>query len=77
MCGMLHCTHLNEKLAFWFETLSHLMPSSSVFDENRNMQTCSAAILDVGLDYKDPGMTPDGAKCDYQKVNLQMGSIFP
>ena len=68
MCGMLHCTHLNEKLAFWFETLSRFLPTSTVYDERGKTQTCSGAVLDVGLDYHDPGMTPQGAKCDFEKV---------
>jgi hypothetical protein len=67
MCGMLHCTHRNERLVFWKEALSYLMPEAWVM-VNGTQQNCKGAILDVGLNMPDPGMTPEGAKCATGKV---------
>ena len=67
MCGMLHCEHNNEKLMFWKEALSYTMPEGRVM-VNGVWRDCFGAILDVGLDYEDPGMIPDGAKCADNKV---------
>ena len=67
MCGMLHCTHLNEKLMFWKEALAYTMPEAHVF-YNGSKYECKGAILDVGLNQPDPGLTPDGAKCGHRQV---------
>ena len=67
MCGMLHCAHRTERLRFWKEALSYLMPEAWVM-VNGTRQDCKGAILDVGLNMPDPGMTPDGTKCGDSKV---------
>ncbi|XP_013402377.1 disintegrin and metalloproteinase domain-containing protein 9 isoform X1 [Lingula anatina] len=67
MCGMLHCQHQNEKLMFWREALSRLLPYTTL-DVNGVRIKCKSAILDVGLNDLDPGMTPDGAKCGEDKL---------
>ncbi|ELU13838.1 hypothetical protein CAPTEDRAFT_107298 [Capitella teleta] len=67
MCGMLHCEHRNEKLMFWKEALAYTLPEAWVM-VNRSRHNCKSAILDVGLDMPDPGMVPDGAKCDEKKI---------
>ena len=64
---MLHCTHSNEKLMLWRETLSYTMPEAWVL-VNGTRHNCNGAILDVGLNHLDPGMVPNGAKCDTGKV---------
>ena len=68
MCGMLHCTHRNEKLMFWSEQMSYTMPSSWL-TVNGDKARCLGAVLDVGLDMFDPGMVPNGAKCGDNKVS--------
>ena len=67
MCGMLHCIHRNERLAFWKEALAYTMPEAWVMAEGVR-QECKGAILDVGLDMAPPGMTPEGTKCGERKV---------
>ncbi|XP_041368404.1 disintegrin and metalloproteinase domain-containing protein 12-like [Gigantopelta aegis] len=67
MCGLLHCVHLNEKLMFWRDNLAHTMRASFLTRGN-TQYVCRSAMLDVGLDMPDPGMVPDGAKCDTDKV---------
>lgn len=67
MCGMLHCEHRNEKLMFWKEALAYTMPEAWIKEGNTKYD-CKGAILDVGLDMPDPGMTPDGSKCGDEKV---------
>lgn len=67
MCGMLQCTHRNEKLMFWKEALSFTMPHGWV-TVNGERENCYGAILDVGLNYEDPGMVPEGSKCGDGKV---------
>ena len=68
MCGMLHCSHRNEKLMFWKEALAYTMPEAWVMVQGERKE-CKGAILDVGLDTPDPGMTPEGSKCGDEKVN--------
>ena len=62
MCGMLHCTHRNEKLMFWKEALAYTMPEAWIQDSNTRHE-CKGAILDVGLNQPDPGLVPNGARC--------------
>ncbi|XP_046575534.1 disintegrin and metalloproteinase domain-containing protein 9-like isoform X1 [Haliotis rubra] len=67
MCGLLHCVHLNEKLMFWRDNLAHTMRASFLTRGN-TQYVCRSAMLDVGLDMPDPGMVPDGAKCEVNKI---------
>lgn len=67
MCGMLHCSHSNEKLMLWKEALAYTMPEAWVL-VNGTRYECKGAILDVGLAQKDPGMVPDGVRCGDGKV---------
>lgn len=66
-CGRLKCVHRAERLSFWKEALSYLMPQTYVYDNNKQYM-CKSAILDVGLDMPDEGMVPDGAVCGQGKV---------
>ncbi|KAH3785555.1 hypothetical protein DPMN_163646 [Dreissena polymorpha] len=68
MCGLLHCVHQNEKLMFWKDSLTHTTPATFL-TIGTTTHVCRGAMLDVGLDMPDPGMVPDGAKCDEKKVN--------
>ncbi|KAL5284165.1 hypothetical protein ACFFRR_006446 [Megaselia abdita] len=61
MCGMLHCRHLNERLEFGMETVAVL--SHSFMNYAGNIIPCRTAIVDLGLESIDPGLTPNGAKC--------------
>ena len=66
MCGMLHCSHRNERLEFGMESVSIL--SHTFIQRERGVIPCRTAIVDLGLDQVDPGLTPDGAKCGEGKV---------
>ncbi|XP_052225376.1 disintegrin and metalloproteinase domain-containing protein 12-like isoform X2 [Dreissena polymorpha] len=69
MCGLLHCVHQNEKLMFWKDSLTHTTPATFL-TIGTTTHVCRGAMLDVGLDMPDPGMVPDGAKCDEKKMCL-------
>ncbi|XP_050532167.1 disintegrin and metalloproteinase domain-containing protein 28 [Daktulosphaira vitifoliae] len=60
-CGMLHCKHKNERLEFGMETVS--IVSNSFINTGGNLIPCRTAIVDLGLNEIDPGLTPNGAKC--------------
>ncbi|XP_039444708.1 disintegrin and metalloproteinase domain-containing protein 33-like [Culex pipiens pallens] len=71
MCGLLHCSHRNEKLDYGMGAYSkltttkftHFGPRGTVRDT-----VCNAAIVDLGLDVTNPGLVPDGAKCGTGKM---------
>ncbi|CAG2247456.1 Zinc metalloproteinase-disintegrin-like batroxstatin-2,Zinc metalloproteinase-disintegrin-like Eoc1,Zinc metalloproteinase-disintegrin-like berythractivase,Zinc metalloproteinase-disintegrin-like VAP1,Zinc metalloproteinase-disintegrin-like halysase,Zinc metalloproteinase-disintegrin-like cobrin,Zinc metalloproteinase-disintegrin-like atragin,Zinc metalloproteinase-disintegrin-like NaMP,Coagulation factor X-activating enzyme heavy chain,Disintegrin and metalloproteinase domain-containing protein 12,Zinc me len=65
-CGLLHCVHLNEKLMFWSEQISHATPATFLTKGDKKY-VCRSAIMDVGLDMPDPGQVPDGSKCGDHK----------
>ncbi|XP_030376058.1 disintegrin and metalloproteinase domain-containing protein 12 [Scaptodrosophila lebanonensis] len=60
-CGMLHCIHLNERLEFGMESAAVL--SHSYVSHDRKIVACRTALVDLGLQSTDPGLTPNGAKC--------------
>ncbi|XP_059217905.1 disintegrin and metalloproteinase domain-containing protein 9 [Stomoxys calcitrans] len=61
LCGMLHCRHLNERLEFGMETAAVL--SHSFITYKNDIVPCRTALVDLGLQSTDPGLTPNGAKC--------------
>jgi len=63
---MLQCKHKNERLEFGMETVSTV--SHTFISSNGIMIPCRTAIVDLGLSDVDPGLTPDGAYCDENKV---------
>ncbi|XP_055850756.1 disintegrin and metalloproteinase domain-containing protein 12 isoform X2 [Episyrphus balteatus] len=65
-CGMLHCRHLNERLEFGMESVAVL--SHSFLNHEGNIIPCRTAIVDLGLQSTDPGLTPNGAKCGENKM---------
>lgn len=65
-CGMLHCRHLNERLEFGMESVAVL--SHSFLNHEGNIIPCRTAIVDLGLQSTDPGLTPNGAKCGDNKM---------
>jgi hypothetical protein len=67
MCGLLHCVHLNEKLMFWRDNLA-LDMRANFLTRGNTQYVCRSTMLDVGLDMPDPGLVPDGAKCESDKV---------
>lgn len=66
LCGMLHCKHLNERLEFGMESVAIL--SHSFINTGGKIIPCRSAIVDLGLNQVDPGLSPDGAKCAPGKV---------
>ncbi|XP_019758376.2 disintegrin and metalloproteinase domain-containing protein 9 [Dendroctonus ponderosae] len=66
LCGMLHCKHLNERLEFGMESVAIL--SHSFINKKGSIIPCRTAIVDLGTNQIDPGMTPDGAKCGDGKM---------
>ncbi|KAG5872681.1 hypothetical protein JTB14_030052 [Gonioctena quinquepunctata] len=66
LCGMLHCIHLNERLEFGLESVSVL--SHTFIKSHGNIIACRNAIIDLGLDQMDPGLTPNGAPCGEGKM---------
>lgn len=65
-CGMLHCRHKNERLEFGMETVSVI--SYSFINDGGHSIPCRTAIVDLGLNDVDPGLTPNGAKCGENMV---------
>lgn len=63
---MLHCKHKNERLEFGMETVS--IVSHTFINNAGSMIPCRTAIVDLGLNVVDPGLTPDGAKCGENMV---------
>ncbi|XP_035208976.1 disintegrin and metalloproteinase domain-containing protein 12-like isoform X3 [Stegodyphus dumicola] len=66
LCGMLHCTHLNERLEFGMESAAIL--ARSFINVRGKIFTCRSAIVDLGLFNTDPGLAPNGAKCGEGKA---------
>ena len=58
MCGMLQCTHDNERLSFWKLLTYHI----------HNTTHCQNVIMDLGPKPADPGMVADGTPCGEQRV---------
>lgn len=65
-CGMLQCRHLNERLEFGMESVAFLSHSFISFEGA--IIPCRTAVVDLGLQSIDPGLTPNGAKCDVNKM---------
>ncbi|KAL1488462.1 hypothetical protein ABEB36_014933 [Hypothenemus hampei] len=76
LCGMLHCKHLNERLEFGMESVAIL--SHSFINKKGSIIPCRTAIVDLGTNQIDPGLTPDGAKCGDGKmcVNQQCMEVL-
>ncbi|KAK7109317.1 disintegrin and metalloproteinase domain-containing protein 12-like [Littorina saxatilis] len=70
MCGLLHCVHLNEKLMFWRDNLA-LDMRANFLTRGNTQYVCRSTMLDVGLDMPDPGLVPDGAKCEEDKICIK------
>lgn len=60
-CGMLHCQHLNERLEFGMESVAIL--SHSFINSGGRIIPCRTALVDLGIDDVDPGLSPEGARC--------------
>lgn len=68
-CGMMQCRHLNERLEFGMESVAVL--SHSFMSYQGNIIPCRTAIVDLGLETTDPGLSPDGSKCAEGKMCLR------
>lgn len=73
MCGMVHCRHLNERLEFGMESVAVL--SHSFMNYQGSIIPCRTAIVDLGLQTMDPGLTPNGAKCGEGKMCLNQTCV--
>ncbi len=63
---MLQCKHYNERLEFGLESAAIL--SHSFISSGNLIIPCRTALVDFGLNEKDPGLAPDGAKCGENHV---------
>lgn len=72
-CGMLQCRHLNERLEFGLESVAVL--SHSFITYGGNIIPCRTAVIDLGLESVDPGLAPDGSKCDEGKMCVRQKCI--
>lgn len=73
MCGMVHCRHLNERLEFGMESVAVL--SHSFMNYKGSIIPCRTAIVDLGLETMDPGLTPNGAKCGEGKMCMNQTCV--
>jgi len=67
LCGQLHCTPAEQIVLF--QTMTFLTIQSYVKLGSTRYE-CDSVIVDVGTQYTDPGLAPDGAKCGDGKVLL-------
>lgn len=65
---MVHCTRLSKRLEFSEASLSDIFTTSIMI--NRTVLVCASAIVDIGINKIDPGLTPDGAPCGVEKVKF-------
>nr|API81317.1 disintegrin and metalloproteinase domain-containing protein 1 [Hemiscorpius lepturus] len=72
-CGMLQCTHLNERLEFG--TPSAAVVSKTFVSVNKKSLRCQTAVIDLGLTSVDPGLTPNGAKCGEKMACLNQECV--
>ncbi|XP_029723326.2 disintegrin and metalloproteinase domain-containing protein 12-like [Aedes albopictus] len=71
MCGLLHCSHRNEKLDYGIQAYSKLTTTKfSHYGPRGTVREtiCNTAIVDLGLEVVNPGLVPDGAKCGAGKM---------
>ncbi|XP_065088843.1 zinc metalloproteinase-disintegrin-like EoMP06, partial [Ochlerotatus camptorhynchus] len=71
MCGLLHCSHRNEKLDFGMQAYSKLTTTKfSHYGPRGTVREtiCNTAVVDLGLEVVNPGLVPDGAKCGAGKM---------
>ncbi|XP_055309385.1 disintegrin and metalloproteinase domain-containing protein 12-like [Sitodiplosis mosellana] len=76
-CGMLQCRHLSERLEYGLESVAVL--SHSFISSGGNILPCRTATIDLGLETVNPGLVPDGSKCNDGKmcVNQKCVTIDP
>lgn len=70
-CGMLHCTHTNERLEYGMESAAIL--ARSFIPIRGKILACRSAIIDLGS--WDPGLVPNGAKCGNNKMCLDQKCV--
>ncbi|XP_048486467.1 disintegrin and metalloproteinase domain-containing protein 19 [Plutella xylostella] len=73
-CGLLHCQHLNEQLAFGIETGGTLQTHTFI-NINGKIEPCRTVLVDLGLGQVDPGMVPDGARCGDEKMCMSQKCV--
>jgi len=72
MCGQLHCTPTGQLDSFLSSMLYLTIDSHITVGPTR--YECDSAIIDVGTQYTDPGLAPDGAKCGDGQVSSSLSS---
>lgn len=79
-CGMLHCVHnqvtdskKTGKLNYGFESASIL--TVSYFTTHNSRIFCHGAIVDAGPEVRDPGLVPNGAACDEDRMCLNQKCV--
>lgn len=72
LCGMLHCTHTNERLEFgmYSAAILHKTFITQKEGDSKSVLACHSAVIDLGLETVDPGLVPNGAKCGENKMCL-------
>nr|WDU65915.1 putative metalloprotease Tcis_Metallo_1 [Tityus cisandinus] len=72
-CGMLQCIHLNEKLEFGMHSTA--IVSRSFINVQGKILACRTALIDLGLNSMDPGLSPNGAKCGEEMACLNQKCV--
>ena len=73
MCGMLHCSHLSNKLQFGLKNAAK--QSHTLIRSGKTILPCRNALVDLGLDQADPGLVPSGASCGEGRMCLHQKCV--
>lgn len=68
LCGSLQCRHLNERLEFGMESRAMLAYSYVTSLETSSLIPCRTVTVDFGLETRDPGLVPNGARCGVDRM---------
>lgn len=72
-CGRLQCTHWSKHLHYGWE--NHAIFSQSSVDYKRSTITCQTVTIDMGMQSVDPGMVPDGVKCEKDRICIRQNCL--
>lgn len=64
----MQCKHTNERLEFGLESAAIM--KHTFINSGKLIITCRTALIDFGLNEVDPGLVPDGAKCEENHVSF-------
>ncbi|XP_023035656.1 zinc metalloproteinase-disintegrin-like atrolysin-A [Drosophila willistoni] len=74
MCGKLHCTNGNGTLIIGND-FSTNVSEFSAFDHLYNLVDCFGAEVDIGSQFLDRGLTPNGAKCGVNRMCVNQSCV--